>query len=97
MAWGPHESGCLLACASSDGCVSVLEFRDGMWEHVVLQGAHALGVNSVSWAPAGRAGSLVGGGGVGGGGGGGPGGEGGGLRRFVTGGSDCKVKIWDWK
>lgn len=29
LSWAPHDCGCLLACASSDGSVSVLEFKDG--------------------------------------------------------------------
>lgn len=88
LSWAPHESGCLLACASSDGSISVLEFENNTWNHVILAGAHALGVNSVSWAPALKAGSLVS---VSGGA------DKGALRRFVSGGSDCKIKIWDWK
>ncbi|MCJ1387542.1 GTPase-activating protein S13 [Xylographa bjoerkii] len=85
LAWAPHECGCLLACASSDGCISVLEFQDGSWNHVVLKGAHGLGVNSVSWAPSARPGSLVS-----------ASPEKAALRRIVSGGSDCLVKIWDW-
>ncbi|MCJ1407638.1 GTPase-activating protein S13 [Ptychographa xylographoides] len=85
LAWAPHECGCLLACASSDGSISVLEFQDGSWGHVILQGAHGLGVNSVSWAPSARPGSLVS-----------ANPEKGALRRLVSGGSDCAVKIWDW-
>ena len=53
----------------------------------MLQNAHGMGVNSVSWAPAGRGGGLYAK----------DGGQGGGQRRFVSGGSDCMVKIWDWK
>lgn len=86
LAWAPHEAGCLLACASSDGAVSVLEFRDNVMDHVILANAHGLGVNSVSWAPSARPGSLVsktGDNTVG--------------RRFVTGGSDNLVKIWEWR
>ncbi|MCJ1356331.1 MAG: GTPase-activating protein S13 [Icmadophila ericetorum] len=85
LSWAPHECGCILACASSDSSISVLEFTDGSWTHVMLQGAHGLGVNSVSWAPAARAGSLVS-----------SAPEKGAVRRFVSGGSDCMVKIWDW-
>ncbi|MCJ1478979.1 GTPase-activating protein S13 [Lambiella insularis] len=85
LAWAPHECGCLLACASSDGSISVLEFQDGSWGHVILSGAHGLGVNSVSWAPSARPGSLVS-----------ASPEKGALRRFVSGGSDCLIKIWDW-
>ena len=42
----------------------------------------------MSWAPAGRAGSLVGKN---------PGGGGEAARRFASGGSDCAVKIWEWR
>jgi protein transport protein SEC13 len=59
VAWGPHELGPILACASSDGKVSVLVFKDdGMWEAAVFE-AHTSGVNSVSWAPATIPGALV--------------------------------------
>jgi len=85
LAWAPHECGCLLACASSDGAVSVLEFRDNAWDHVILANAHGLGVNSVSWAPSARPGSLVS-----------KTGDNTVSRRFVTGGSDCLAKIWEW-
>lgn len=85
VAWAPHECGCLLACASSDGNVSVLEFRDNSWTHQIFH-AHGMGVNSVSWAPAASPGSLISAN---------PGpGQ---LRRLVTGGSDNMVKIWDYK
>ena len=43
-------------------------------------------MNAVSWAPATVPGSLVSSKPVGGG-----------VRRFVTGGSDNAVKIWDYK
>ncbi|KKA19990.1 Nuclear pore complex subunit (SEC13) [Rasamsonia emersonii CBS 393.64] len=58
VSWAPHESGCLLACASSDGHVSVLEFRDNSWTHQLFH-AHGMGVNAVSWAPAALPGSLI--------------------------------------
>ena len=85
VSWSPHESGCLLACASSDGQVSVLEFNEGNWLHVIFP-AHGQGVNAVSWAPSMVPGSLVS-----------SKPELGAQRRFATGGSDCLVKIWDWK
>ncbi|KAL1849004.1 GTPase-activating protein S13 [Paecilomyces lecythidis] len=84
VSWAPHESGCLLACASSDGHVSVLEFRDNSWTHQIFH-AHGMGVNAVSWAPAASPGSLISANP-------GPGQQ----RRFVTGGSDNLVKIWDF-
>ncbi|KAF2094572.1 Sec13 protein-like protein, partial [Rhizodiscina lignyota] len=85
VAWSPHEAGCLLACASSDGNVSVLEFKDNSWSHQIFQ-AHGTGVNAVSWAPAIAPGAVTSAGGQ----------AGGVVRRFVTGGSDCAVKIWEW-
>jgi protein transport protein SEC13 len=85
VSWAPHESGCLLACASSDGQVSVLEFKDNSWSHVAFP-AHGIGVNSVNWAPAVAPGAVTSAGGAGQGN----------VRRFVTGGSDNAVKIWEW-
>ncbi|KAL1994284.1 hypothetical protein VTN49DRAFT_2953 [Thermomyces lanuginosus] len=84
VSWAPHESGCLLACASSDGNVSVLEFRDNSWTHQLFH-AHGMGVNAVSWAPAAAPGSLVSA----------TPGQGQ-QRKFVTGGSDNLVKIWEF-
>jgi len=63
----------------------VLEFQEGNWTHQIFQ-AHGAGVNAVSWAPAIAPGSLVSSKP-------GPGG----VRRFVTGGSDNLVRIWDYK
>lgn len=84
VSWAPHELGCLLASASSDGYVSVLEFRDNSWTHQIFH-AHGMGVNSVSWAPAAAPGSIISAA---------PGTAQ--VRRFVTGGSDNLVKIWDY-
>lgn len=86
LSWAPHECGCLLACASSDGSISVLEFQNNAWEHVILNGAHGLGVNSVSWAPSARPGSLVS-----------TNPDKAATRRFASGGSDGLIKIWDWR
>lgn len=88
VSWAPHESGCLLAAASSDGSVSVLEFSDNSWTHQTFQ-AHGMGVNAVSWAPSLSAGSIISAQGQGQ--------QSGQMRRFVTGGSDNMVKIWDYK
>lgn len=71
--------------------MSVLEFQEGNWTHQIFA-AHGQGVNAVSWAPATQPGSLVSSK---------PGvegkGAGGGVRRFVTGGSDGVVKIWEYR
>ena len=85
VSWSPHELGCLLACASSDGHVSVHEFKDNNFQHVAFP-AHGLGVNSVSWAPAAAPGSIVSSAG--------PGHSHAVQRRFVTGGCDNVLKIW---
>ncbi|KAF2452394.1 putative nuclear pore complex subunit [Lineolata rhizophorae] len=90
VAWAPHEAGCLLACASSDGNVSVLDFKDNAWSHNVFP-AHPMGVNAVSWSPAIAPGQVAAAQGT----------QGGQsaptpVRRFATGGSDCKVKIWEY-
>lgn len=62
ISWAPHEYGLILACASSDGKVSILSYQgsfhliqlmyieDGTWELNTLN-AHSIGVNTVSWAP----------------------------------------------
>lgn len=51
VAFAPHEHGLMLACASSDGRVSVLTHQnDDSWTSSVLRDS-ALGVNAVSWAP----------------------------------------------
>ncbi|KAF2862651.1 WD40 repeat-like protein [Piedraia hortae CBS 480.64] len=84
VAWSPGEAGCHLAAASSDGKVSVLTFENNTFSHVIFP-AHALGVNSVSWAPAllpGQLTSSV------------TGKQPEPQNRFVTGGADNLVKIW---
>jgi len=93
VAWAPAESGCLLAGASSDGKVSVIELRDNVWTPIVIP-AHGVGVNAVAWAPSVAPGFVTS-----------ASSSAAGssqqqqqpLRRFVTGGSDCAVKIWDWQ
>jgi len=58
VSWAPHELGAILACASSDGKLSVLSFKnDGQWDADIFNG-HAIGCNAVSWAPAVIPGSL---------------------------------------
>lgn len=78
VSWAPHELGAVLLCTSSDGKVSVVDFNDdGTTSHVIFN-AHAIGVNSASWAPitSGSSSSKDN------------------QRRFVTGGSDNLAKIW---
>jgi WD40 repeat protein len=99
VAWAPHEAGCLLAAASSDGNVSLLELSPAAAAAAAPQGApfaqvaffpaHLLGANCVSWAPGCAPGAVAG------------------qraqppprepVRRLVTGGSDCAVKVWELK
>ncbi|GAA5835269.1 hypothetical protein JCM11251_006665 [Rhodosporidiobolus azoricus] len=94
IAWAPHELGPILACASSDGKVSVLTFNnDGTWEASLFP-AHTLGVTSISWAPAVAIGALTTPSQAQA-----PGQEAEGLqqvKRFATGGCDGLVKIWAW-
>jgi len=88
LSWSPYETGCHLACASSDGLVSVLTFADDGPTHLVFP-AHGTGVNAVSWAPAIAPGAMERAAA--------PGQAGAGLvRRFATGGSDCAVRIWEF-
>lgn len=92
IAWAPYELGPILACASSDGKVSVISFQsertcvssthsdDGSTEASVFP-AHGTGANAISWAPAVLADSST-------------------AspisiqKRFVTGGSDNLIRIW---
>ncbi|KAJ1550352.1 GTPase-activating protein S13, partial [Nowakowskiella sp. JEL0078] len=88
VTWAPHEYGLILACASSDGRISVLlticvRLEDGSWDEQSFN-AHTIGCNAVSWAPATTPGSLIQA-------------NGGGLssvKRFASGGCDNLVKIW---
>lgn len=88
IAWSPAEVGCHLAAASSDGNVSVLTFENNTFSHVLFNAHGHLGANSVSWAPATIPGALTGAQA--------PGQQPGPVRRFVTGGSDNSVKIWNF-
>jgi protein transport protein SEC13 len=65
----------------------VLTFENNSFSHVMFNAHGSLGANSVSWAPAMVPGQLISGQT-------GQGKES--VRRFVTGGSDNLVKIWDW-
>ncbi|CUA71456.1 Protein transport protein SEC13 [Ustilago maydis 521] [Rhizoctonia solani] len=59
ISWAPHELGAIVACASSDGKLSVLTFKnDGTWGADIFN-AHSVGCNAVSWAPATIPGSLI--------------------------------------
>ena len=90
--WAPHSLGAILACASTDGKVSVLEFKDDSWDTRTFT-AHALGGNAVSWAPDVAPGSIVQTQGAASGANAGNQSR----RRFVTAGSDNMVKIWSYK
>lgn len=87
ISWSPPEPGCHLACASSDGSVSVITFVDNSFAHTIFP-AHGLGVNAVSWSPSLLPGQLTSAQA--------PGSQPQPLRRFVTGGSDNLVKLWDF-
>ena len=85
VAWAPHEHGLALACASSDGSVSVLTHRpDGSWEAAKIPNAHSIGCTGVSWSPAPPPGSLVAGGVA----------NVTAVKRLVTSGCDNLAKIW---
>merc|ERR1711916_352250 len=86
IAWAPYDYGLILACASSDGSISVLaRDNDGLWKATSFE-AHTMGANSVSWAPSLAPGVLAD-----------TGGEGDIGRaplRFVSGGCDNLIKVW---
>ena len=72
-----------MACASSDGKISILEYKDdGAWELNTITG-HSIGVNAVSWAPSATPGSIIS-----------PTPLSVQHKRFASGGCDNLVKIW---
>lgn len=85
--WAPHEYGAVLLCASSDGRVSIFEVKENGQTHSTDFSAHEAGVNAASWAPVYTSKNLN-------------------vtspteptepIKRFVTGGSDNLVKIWQY-
>lgn len=88
VCWAPHELGAVLLCTSSDGKVLVLDFNeDGTTLHVIFD-AHAIGVNSASWAPIQSSTSVNPGAGPD------PSRDAKQQRRFVSCGSDNLAKIW---
>jgi protein transport protein SEC13 len=91
VCWSPQEYGALLLCASSDGRVSVVEFKDDSKTEHKLISAHQVGVNAASWAPPVQSGSLVGNSGAAS-----SASPTAATRRFVTGGCDNLVKVWKW-
>ncbi|GIM16627.1 hypothetical protein Vretimale_19194 [Volvox reticuliferus] len=85
ISWAPYELGLILACASSDGCVSLLEYKsDGTWEVNKLPGGHTVGCTAVSWAPANAPGALVSTKQP----------QSGPVKRLVTSGCDNLIKVW---
>ena len=51
LAFAPQEYGLILLCGSTDGMISVHEYKNENWHSVKFQG-HGFGVNGVSWGPA---------------------------------------------
>lgn len=86
LAFAPQEYGLILLCGSSDGSISLHEYKNEQWISKKHE-AHSLGVNSVSWGPSffpitfqnedesNLSNSLA-------------------PMRFVTGGCDNLVKVW---
>lgn len=94
VAFAPCEYGLILACASSDGFVSICkQLSDGTWDEQRVSesrdGAahtHSLGANAVSWAPAIQPGALWM-----------PDRAAPPPMRIVTAGCDHLVKVWRWE
>ncbi|KAK1922175.1 putative vesicle budding-related protein [Papiliotrema laurentii] len=83
ISWAPYELGPIIACASSDGKISVLSFQNDGSTDASIFPAHGTGANAVSWAPSvttssesQQPGQLV------------P------QKRFVSAGSDNLIRIW---
>lgn len=86
IAWAPHELGLVLAAASSDGTISILEYNAATsnWDTTKLPGSHAIGATAVSWAPALPAGALATGKAP----------SGAFVKRLVSCGCDNTVRVW---
>lgn len=81
ISWAPHQLGLVFACCSTDGMISVVEFKNDVWAPIKIIDAHQNGVNAISWAPAKPIGSNNGiieya------------------PKRLVSGGNDNLVKVW---
>lgn len=89
IAFASQEYGLMLLCGSSDGYISIHEYRNEQWNSKKHE-AHSLGVNSVSWGPSfypisfqneqesNKRDSLA-------------------PLRFVTGGCDNLIRVWTMK
>ncbi|RYG68065.1 hypothetical protein EON64_06000 [archaeon] len=83
IAFAPHEFGLILACATSDGKIAVVEYKNNVWTERFFQN-DTLGCNAVSWAPyhtvashsSEHNGALI--------------------YRLVTGSCDNAVRVWRW-
>ncbi|KAJ1375098.1 Nuclear pore complex protein 20 [Parelaphostrongylus tenuis] len=53
VAFAPHQLGLLLATASADCSIGILEFnpQNAQWVETRIMKAHELGVNAISWSP----------------------------------------------
>uniref|UniRef100_A0A7S0YNX3 Protein transport protein SEC13 n=1 Tax=Polytomella parva TaxID=51329 RepID=A0A7S0YNX3_9CHLO len=83
ICWAPHELGLILACGSSDGAISILEYKDGNWDSHKIPNAHRVGCTSVSWAPSYASSALLSGAA--------PSAP---AKRLVSAGCDNCVRIW---
>uniref|UniRef100_A0A1B0AHG9 Protein SEC13 homolog n=1 Tax=Glossina pallidipes TaxID=7398 RepID=A0A1B0AHG9_GLOPL len=89
VAFAPAEYGLILACGSSDGCISILTCNSTMfdvWDCKKIPNAHTIGCNAVSWCPStvpepafNQRSSTA---------------RGPAVKRLVSGGCDNCVKIW---
>lgn len=89
VSWAPHEYGVMLLCASSDGKVSIVEFKENGITTPIIIDAHAIGVNAACWAPATIQEDAISENAI-------KNSNNKALRRFVTGGADNLVKIWNF-
>ncbi|KAK9471292.1 protein transport protein SEC13 [Dipodascopsis tothii] len=77
--FSPPEYGAMLVCGSSDGSVSVVEFKDDGSTDAIIMSAHAGGVNAVVWAPHEVTPTGV---------------SGPAARRFASAGVDGVIRVW---
>lgn len=80
--WAPHEYGAILLCASSDEKISIFEVKEDGQTNQYCFKAHDGGVNSASWAPLNTNEDAAG--------------NSSSIKRFVSGGNDNLVKVWNY-
>jgi protein transport protein SEC13 len=90
LSFCPYEYGLILVCGSTDGSISIHEYKstallilDDNWTSASIKDAHANGVNCLAWASFNdeakiHSNNLT-------------------QLKFISGGNDCNVRVWTAK